>query len=59
VFDLVFAEGIEAMFRFSLALMKKSEKVVCELDFEQLLDFLKSGLFEAYRVSFFPIDALS
>lgn len=51
VLDLVFAEGVEAVFRFSVALMRKNEKVICELEFEQLLEFLKSGLYEPYRVS--------
>jgi hypothetical protein len=50
VFDLIFAEGVEAIFRFVLALMKKNEQRMLELDFEQLLEFLKTGLFEHYKV---------
>ncbi|OCF59563.1 hypothetical protein L486_02233 [Kwoniella mangroviensis CBS 10435] len=50
VLDIVFAEGIEAIFRFSLALLKKSEDKLLELDFEQILNFLQSDLFEVYRV---------
>lgn len=47
--DIVFAEGIEAVFRFSLALLKKSEEKLVQLDFEQILQFLQADLFEVYR----------
>ncbi|OCF45157.1 hypothetical protein I317_00959 [Kwoniella heveanensis CBS 569] len=50
VLDIVFAEGIEAIFRFSLALLKKSEDQLLELEFEQILNYLQSDLFEVYRV---------
>jgi hypothetical protein len=50
VFDLVFAEGVEAVFRFAIALMKKNEDAIVALQFEQLLEYLKSGLFEGYKV---------
>ncbi|WVQ80260.1 hypothetical protein IAT38_002365 [Cryptococcus sp. DSM 104549] len=49
VLDIVFAEGIEAIFRFSLALLAKSEDKLVELEFEQILNFLQSDLFEVYR----------
>ncbi|WVO23476.1 uncharacterized protein IAS62_004830 [Cryptococcus decagattii] len=49
VLDIVFAEGIEAVFRFSLALLKKSEEKLVQLDFEQILHFLQADLFEVYR----------
>ncbi|AFR94077.2 hypothetical protein C343_02146 [Cryptococcus neoformans C23] len=49
VLDIVFAEGIEAVFRFSLALLKKSEEKLVQLDFEQILQFLQADLFEVYR----------
>ncbi|WWC85885.1 uncharacterized protein L201_000752 [Kwoniella dendrophila CBS 6074] len=54
VLDIVFAEGIEAIFRFSLALLKKSEDKLLELEFEQILNFLQSDLFEVYRVTGSP-----
>jgi hypothetical protein len=50
VFDLVFAEGVEAVFRFAVALLKKNEQVLCALEFEDLIEFLKNGLFEGYAV---------
>ena len=51
VFDLVFAEGVEAIFRFSVAILKRNEKIICELEFDHLLEYLKNRLFEAYAVS--------
>ncbi|GAA5954989.1 hypothetical protein JCM8115_005588 [Rhodotorula mucilaginosa] len=48
VFDLVFAEGVEALFRFAVALLKRNEAYLLTLEFEELIDFLKNGLFEAY-----------
>ncbi|KAJ3306414.1 GTPase-activating protein [Blyttiomyces sp. JEL0837] len=48
IMDIVFAEGIEAMFRFSFALLKRNQDVILSLDFEPLLDFLKVGLFDIY-----------
>jgi hypothetical protein len=56
VMDLVFAEGVEAIFRFSVSLLKKSEMAILELEFEALLDFLKNDLFEPWKVC---ISALS
>lgn len=49
VLDIVFAEGIEAIFRFSLALLKKSEETLVDLKFEGILNFLQTDLFEMYR----------
>ena len=51
VLDIVFAEGIEAIFRFSLALLTKSEDKLVELGFEGILAFLQTDLFEVYRAS--------
>ncbi|AAW46271.1 hypothetical protein CNBK2500 [Cryptococcus deneoformans B-3501A] len=51
VLDIVFAEGIEAVFRFSLALLKKSEEKLVQLDFEEILQFLQADLFQVYRAS--------
>lgn len=56
MFDLVFAEGVEALFRFAVALLKRNEAYLLTLEFEDLIDFLKNGLFEAYAVR---IDRLS
>ncbi|TIB83531.1 hypothetical protein E3Q06_02831 [Wallemia mellicola] len=50
IFDNIFAEGIEAIFRFGIALMKKNEDKILSLQFENILDFLKEGLLEVYRI---------
>jgi hypothetical protein len=50
VLDIVFAEGLEAMFRFSLAILQRSEDKLLSMDFEQILNYLQSDLFEIYRV---------
>lgn len=50
VFDLVFAEGVEAVFRFGVAILKRNEDKVCAMEFEELADFLKNGLYEVYAV---------
>ncbi|KAF0374118.1 rab-GTPase-TBC domain-containing protein [Gigaspora margarita] len=51
IYDTIFMEGIESIFRFSIALLKKNEKKLIEMDFEPLLEYLKSGLFESYQVT--------
>ncbi|ODN76152.1 hypothetical protein L202_06074 [Cryptococcus amylolentus CBS 6039] len=51
VLDIVFAEGIEAIFRFSLALLKKSEAKLVSLEFEQILNYLQTDLYEVYKDS--------
>ncbi|KAJ3206805.1 GTPase-activating protein [Dinochytrium kinnereticum] len=48
IMDIIFVEGIDAMFRFALALMRRNTDVILSLDFEHLLEFLKIGLFDIY-----------
>lgn len=50
VLDIVFAEGIEAIFRFSVALLRKSEDKLIQLEFEDILAYLQTDLFEVYRM---------
>lgn len=49
VFDLVFAEGVEAVFRFAIAVMLRNDETILKLDFESVLNFLKVGVFECYE----------
>ncbi|CAG8619722.1 3022_t:CDS:2 [Acaulospora morrowiae] len=51
IYDTIFTEGIESIFRFSIALLKKNEKKLVEMEFERLLEYLKSGLFESYQIT--------
>ncbi|CAD6885326.1 unnamed protein product [Tilletia controversa] len=48
ILDSVFAEGIESLFRFSIALMQRNEEKLLSLDFEGAVHFLKDNLFEVY-----------
>ncbi|KAL1923059.1 uncharacterized protein VTP21DRAFT_9435 [Calcarisporiella thermophila] len=48
IFDVIMVEGVDAVFRFAIALMKRGERDILGLEFEQLVEFLKIGLFEFY-----------
>ncbi|KAK9465330.1 rab-GTPase-TBC domain-containing protein [Lipomyces arxii] len=48
IFDVVVAEGLEAILRFGVALMKKNEEMITQLEFDSLLLFLKNKLFDVY-----------
>ncbi|OAJ43077.1 hypothetical protein BDEG_26462 [Batrachochytrium dendrobatidis JEL423] len=48
ILDIVFAEGPESVLRFAVALIKHNAETIITLDFEPLLEFLKSGLFDQY-----------
>ncbi|KAJ3154503.1 GTPase-activating protein [Geranomyces michiganensis] len=48
IMDVIFAEGVDSMLRFALALIKRNADAIVLLEFEQLLEFLKNGLFEVY-----------
>jgi hypothetical protein len=56
VFDLVFVEGSRIILNFALALMKKNQQIILSLEFESLLEFFASSVFDAYKVKF--IDSL-
>lgn len=49
ILDSVFAEGVEALFRFAIALMKRNEERLLEMNFDRAVEFLKMELFECYR----------
>ncbi|KAN0060790.1 GTPase-activating protein [Thecaphora frezii] len=51
ILDSVFAEGVEALFRFALALMKKNEDALLKLNFDSAVAFLKQSLFDIYLKS--------
>jgi ecotropic viral integration site 5 protein len=50
ILDIVIAEGLEAVLRFGVAVMKRNADVILELEFEKCLDFLQTGLFDVYKV---------
>ncbi|KAK9477670.1 rab-GTPase-TBC domain-containing protein, partial [Lipomyces japonicus] len=48
IFDVVVAEGLEAILRFGVALIRKNADAIVRLEFEELLNFLKNNLFDVY-----------
>ena len=48
IYDILITEGIESILKFALNLMMKHEKVLLQLNFDKLLEFLKTGLFNCY-----------
>ncbi|CCJ28669.1 unnamed protein product, partial [Pneumocystis jirovecii] len=50
VFDVIIAEGTEAILKFSIALMKKNQEKILSLKFDQLLSFLKEKMFLVYSI---------
>ncbi|KAG9301327.1 hypothetical protein G9A89_004079 [Geosiphon pyriformis] len=54
IYDAIFTEGLEALFRFSIALLKRNEDRLVHMEFETLLEFLKSGLYTSYQINDLP-----
>ncbi|KAK9367089.1 rab-GTPase-TBC domain-containing protein [Lipomyces kononenkoae] len=48
IFDIVVAEGLEAILRFGVALLRRNADAIGNLDFDALVNFLKNGLFDVY-----------
>lgn len=51
IYDNCLANGIEAIFAFSIVLLQKNEAVLLTLKFDEILSFLKTSVFERYKVS--------
>ncbi|KAG1218193.1 hypothetical protein G6F35_008517 [Rhizopus arrhizus] len=49
IYDMIFAEGIETLFRFSLALLEKNQPILLSLEYDDLTDFLKNNLLYIYQ----------
>ncbi|CAE6356645.1 unnamed protein product [Rhizoctonia solani] len=50
IMDTVFANGIEAIFGFSLVLLYNNEEPILKLKFDQILEYLKGPLFDSYKI---------
>ncbi|KAK9454517.1 rab-GTPase-TBC domain-containing protein [Dipodascopsis uninucleata] len=48
IFDIVVAEGLEAILRFGIALMRRNAETIMSLEFDALVNFLKDRLFDVY-----------
>lgn len=66
VFDVVISQGLESILQFSINLLEKNKAKLLSLKFEQLIDFLKEGIFQiycneqgnGYLIDEFVIDAM-
>ncbi|KAF8629664.1 hypothetical protein AX17_005603 [Amanita inopinata Kibby_2008] len=50
IYDNCLANGIEAIFGFSVILLKKNEGTLLSLKFDEILAFLNTKLFDAYKI---------
>lgn len=51
VFDVVIAQGLESILQLSINLLVQNKDMLLQLKFEELLNCLKEGLFEKYRIN--------
>ncbi|KAI8603007.1 rab-GTPase-TBC domain-containing protein [Dissophora ornata] len=51
IYDILFVEGVESLFRFAIALLKANHDKILNHDFDKLIELLKNGLFEPYKVN--------
>lgn len=56
IYDNCLASGIEAIFAFSIVLLQKHEDVLLALKFDEILSFLKTSVFERYKVSMLVVE---
>ncbi|KAG9221113.1 hypothetical protein CCMSSC00406_0005448 [Pleurotus cornucopiae] len=50
IYDSCLANGIEAIFGFSIILLAKNEEALLSLKFDELLAFLNTRLFDVYKI---------
>ncbi|KAG5648462.1 hypothetical protein DXG03_003073 [Asterophora parasitica] len=59
IFDNCLASGIEAIFGFSIMLLKKNEEELLALKFDEIITFLNNRLFDKYKASkHWPLQTL-
>ena len=51
IYDNCLASGIEVIFGYSLILLKKNEEKLLKMKFDEMLSFLNTRLFDAYKVN--------
>ena len=57
IYDNCLASGIEAIFGFSIVLLKKNEDLLLSLKFDEILAFLNAHLFDRYKASGICLEA--
>ena len=50
IYDSCLANGIEAIFGFSVQLLRKNEALLLKLKFDEILSFLNKKLLDLYEV---------
>jgi hypothetical protein len=50
IYDSCLANGIEAIFSFSIQLLRKNEEKLLKLKFDEMLKFLNMNLLDAYQI---------
>ena len=50
IYDSCLANGIEAIFSFSIQLLRKNEEKLLKMKFDEMLAFLNTKLLDAYKV---------
>jgi hypothetical protein len=53
IYDSCLANGIEAIFSYSVMLLKKNEEALLALKFDEILAFMNTKLFDCYLVCLF------
>ncbi|RDB25076.1 GTPase-activating protein GYP5 [Hypsizygus marmoreus] len=51
IYDNCLASGIEAIFGFSIVLLKKNEDLLLDLKFDEILSFMNNRLFDRYKIT--------
>jgi len=49
IYDNCLANGIEAIFGFSITLLKKNEEILLSLKFDEILSFINTRLLDRYK----------
>lgn len=50
MYDSILANGIEAIFGFSIVLLRKNEDTLLKLKFDEILSFVNNKLLDCYLV---------
>lgn len=51
IYDTLFTEGVDCLFRIGLALLSKNQSTILSLEFESLVTYLKDDMLTIYNVS--------
>ncbi|KAI8366043.1 rab-GTPase-TBC domain-containing protein [Radiomyces spectabilis] len=49
IYDVIFAEGIDTLHRFAIALIERNQATILSLEFDELIQFLRHDLLKVYK----------